>query len=230
MNNYQFTDAALSHAPPFEILENFHKKICDATPKKERTRVHLIMIIVEGSRTNRHYNEIKYWGDCERGVATQILASSVLLKQRKVWRSCILNLSMKVNCKLGGINIQFCSWNERPDEERVCKNIKYGNFLVFGADVTHPDQGTNNPSFGVVVGSLDFGCSLYGAKIFQQGSNQEVMTGLEYAVKELLLDFQERNRNADLPKVLYNNLYQLLKLLPKCSNSIVKVPLFKTVF
>ena len=34
VSNYQFTDATLSNASPFEILEAFHKKISDAMPEK----------------------------------------------------------------------------------------------------------------------------------------------------------------------------------------------------
>jgi hypothetical protein len=59
-----------------------------------------------------------------------------------------------------------------------------------------------------VVGSLDSGCSHYGVKVFQQDPFQEIMTTLESAVTELLLDFQERNKNSELPQVLiYNDLH-----------------------
>jgi hypothetical protein len=125
VSNYQFTDATLSNASPFEILEAFHKKISDAMPEKVKAPAHMIMVIVEGrQRSNPHYNEIKYWGDCARGVPTQIVAAELLVKPKRHWRSIVSNLCMKINSRLGGINVQFSSWNELPLGQRVCKNIK----------------------------------------------------------------------------------------------------------
>ncbi|KAG0564705.1 hypothetical protein KC19_8G132400 [Ceratodon purpureus] len=200
VNKYQFADAALSKAPSFEIIDGFHKKICDAMRERVKPAVQMIMVILDDRYQSPHYNEIKYWGDCERGVPTQIVTTNLLMKLRRSWRHNIPNLCLKMNSKLGGINVQFYSWNERALRERVCKNIKYGKFIAFGADVTHPPKGTTNPSFAAVTGSLDFGCSFYGAKILVQEPFQEIISELESAVTELLLDFQAKNKNSKLPQ------------------------------
>ena len=201
VNNHQFIDAALSCASPFEILDGLHKKIQDAMPEKVKSSADLIIVIVQERAVSPHYNQIKYWGDCERGVPTQIISSVNFFKE-KAWRPIHKFLSMKINAKLGGVSLQLCSWNEIPYRERVCKNIRYGKFLAFGADVTHPDAGSTDPSLAAVIGSLDYSCSLYGAKILQQRGGVEIMTELEFAVRDLLLDFLERNNTTELPEVL----------------------------
>jgi len=172
---YQYTNGALFKTWPIDFMEAFYKRIWDAMLEKKTNRVNLIVVIVDGKKRNPYYNEIKYWGDCVKGVPTQVIASNIISKP-KLWRVYCQRLSLKINCRLGGVNVQFRSWNELKIKERVIKDIKYGRFIAFGADVTHPGVGSNIPSLVAIVGSLDFGCSYFGARFFTQDSNQELMT------------------------------------------------------
>jgi len=202
VSKYQYTNGAQIRTWPVEYMEVFYKKIWDAMSGKKTSRINLIVVIVDGKKRNSHYNEIKYWGDCIKGVPTQIIASDIISKP-KFWRIYCQRLSLKINCRLGGVNVQLRSWNELNINERVIKNIKYGRFIAFGADVTHPDAGSKNPSLAAIVGSLDFGCSYFGARFFTQDSKQELMTTkLDLAITELLLAFKAYNCNRPLPQVI----------------------------
>lgn len=182
MYNHIYTNGASFTTFPLEFMEAFYKKIWDAMRGKREDHVNLIVVIVDGKKRNPYYNEIKYWGDCVKGVPTQVIASDIILKT-KSWGIYCQRLGLKINCRLGGRNVKFQSWNDLAYKEKVLKTIQYGKFIAFGADVTHPEQGTNNPSLGAVVGSLDFGCSFFGAKIFQQDRSCSLLTFIKFSTK-----------------------------------------------
>ena len=127
----------------------------------------------------------------------------------------IKQLLLKINTKLAGINVAtFNDYmgviqreNNYGDRLRETVN-KYTDifrkpFMVFGADVTHPDPGDHGkPSIAAVVGSLNSTLTRYGAQVMVQGSREEMITGLKEMFMKLLKEF--RRINDQIPeKILY---------------------------
>eukprot|EP01041_Mallomonas_annulata_P002081 gene2081-4067_t len=65
--------------------------------------------------------------------------------------------------------------------------------MVVGINVSHPEPGSNNDSFLVVVASMDGRVSQYVARISSQASRVEVSVDLEDHTVALLKVFQQRN-------------------------------------
>ncbi|KAJ7612222.1 argonaute-like protein [Roridomyces roridus] len=143
--------------------------------KKKVPPTLFVVILPEGG--NELYNIVKHWGDVTRGVATQCL------KSRKCTRAKIqfwANVALKVNVKLGGINVI-------TDPTQSGLSDPHNPTVVMGADVMHPAAGTSGrPSFAAVVSSVDSNAAKYIATQKVQASRQELITDLQEMVKELL--------------------------------------------
>ncbi|KAF7359006.1 Protein argonaute-2 [Mycena sanguinolenta] len=142
-----------------------------------------LAILPEGG--NGIYTIVKHWGDVRRGVATQCL------KSRKCTRAKIqywANVALKVNVKLGGINVVTDTVLSDPHNPTV--------FL--GADVMHPAPGsTGRPSFSAVVGSVDSNGAKYVAAQCVQESRQELISDLKEMTKDVLTSYMSYRRQAE---------------------------------
>ncbi|VDN30569.1 unnamed protein product, partial [Dibothriocephalus latus] len=99
--------------------------------------IELAVIILYDSRS---YSTIKRLGDLELGMKTQCVKNTTLRKP-----NVMLNLMLKINGKLGGIN-----WSVKQLQE---ENL----LMVMGADVTHPAATKADrlqKSVAAVIGSL----------------------------------------------------------------------------
>ncbi|KAJ6500901.1 argonaute-like protein [Mycena sanguinolenta] len=142
-----------------------------------------LAILPEGG--NGIYTIMKHWGDVKRGVATQCL------KSRKCTRAKIqywANVALKVNVKLGGINVVTDTVLSDPHNPTV--------FL--GADVMHPAPGTTGrPSFSAVVGSVDSNGAKYVAAQCVQESRKELISDLKEMTKDVLTSYMSYRRDAE---------------------------------
>ncbi|KAJ6548130.1 argonaute-like protein [Mycena vulgaris] len=135
-----------------------------------------VFILPEGG--NDLYTIVKNWGDVKKGVATQCL------KSRKCSRAKIqfwANVALKVNVKLGGINVIT-----DPTQVTILSD-PHNPTVVMGADVMHPGAGTTGrPSFAAVVSSVDSNAAKYVATQRVQTSRQELITDLQEMTVYLL--------------------------------------------
>ena len=128
----------------------------------------------------------------------------------------IKQLLLKINTKLAGIN--FATLNdcmgviqrENNYGDRLRETVnKYTDifrrpFMVFGADVTHPDPGDHGkPSIAAVVGSLNSTLTRYGAQVMVQASREEMIIGLKEIFMKLLKEFRRINKDRIPEKILY---------------------------
>lgn len=124
------------------------------------------------------YTAVKHFGDVTVGVATQCLkASKCGRAKEQYW----MNVLLKVNVKLGGINVI-------PDPSAVMALSDPANpTIVMGADVIHPAPGsTDRPSFTAVVGNVDSNTAKYVATSRVQTGRQEIIDDLKDMCKEIL--------------------------------------------
>ena len=127
----------------------------------------------------------------------------------------IKQLLLKINTKLAGINVAtfhnymgiIQSQNNYGDrlKETVSQytDIFKKPFMVFGADVTHPEPGEHGkPSIAAVVGSLNSTLTRYGAQVMVQGSRKEMIEGMKEMFMKILKEF--RRITDKIPeKILY---------------------------
>lgn len=92
------------------------------------------MIVLPGKpKQCRLYDPCKKWGDCKKGVVTQC----VTYNPRNINDQYCNNLFLKINAKLGGVNVKLAPktlgrWSEKPG-------------IIIGCDVTHAPIGMCPP-------------------------------------------------------------------------------------
>ncbi|KAJ7500499.1 argonaute-like protein [Mycena galericulata] len=146
-----------------------------------------VVVLPEGG--NDLYTIVKHWGDVKRGVATQCL------KSRKCTRAKIqfwANVALKVNVKLGGINVIT-----DPTQGAILSD-PHNPTVVMGADVMHPGAGTTGrPSFAAVVSSVDSNAAKYVATQRVQASRQELISDLQEMTEYLLQKYMSYREHAE---------------------------------
>ncbi|EJF61200.1 argonaute-like protein [Dichomitus squalens LYAD-421 SS1] len=130
----------------------------------------LIVVVLPESSADM-YQAVKHFGDIQRGVATQCLRSNKCNRANKQY---FANVLLKINPKLGGINVI-------PDPRSVPVLTDPRNpTIVMGADVIHPAPGADGrPSFTALVGNVDSETAKYVADCRVQTSRQEMIDDLE---------------------------------------------------
>ncbi|KAJ6566989.1 argonaute-like protein [Mycena capillaripes] len=148
----------------------------DCYNQKKAPPTLFVFVLPEGG--NDLYTIVKHWGDVKKGVATQCLKSRKCTKAKiQFWA----NVALKINVKLGGINVIT-----DPSQVAVLSD-PHNPTVVMGADVMHPPAGTTSrPSFAAVVSSVDSNAAKYVATQRVQTSRQELITDLQEMTKELL--------------------------------------------
>ncbi|KAJ8519388.1 hypothetical protein ONZ45_g3684 [Pleurotus djamor] len=121
------------------------------------------------------YTAVKHFGDVTMGVATQCLKSSKCYRAKPQYYA---NVCLKINVKLGGINMI-------PDPASVSPLTDPHNpTIVMGADVIHPAPGSEGrPSFTALVGNVDSNNAKYIADSRVQTSRQEMIDDLQPMAK-----------------------------------------------
>lgn len=124
-----------------------------------------------------HYAAFKAYGDLEEGIATQCLVVSKALKlsRGQLDFRYYLNVALKINVKLGGVNSTVNLGLAAPP-----------GTMILGADVTHPAPGSFAPSIAAVVGTIDSNFAIYISEIAIQLSKHETIAGTEEMFTSLL--------------------------------------------
>ncbi|KAF7330092.1 Argonaute-like protein [Mycena kentingensis (nom. inval.)] len=135
-----------------------------------------VVILPQGG--NDVYTNVKHWGDVLKGVPTQCLKPGNVVKANlQFWA----NVALKVNVKMGGINVIT-----DPEQVPILSDPRMPT-IVLGADVQHPGAGTTGrPSYAAVVGSKDSNAASYVAIHGVQASRQELITDLQSMTKYVI--------------------------------------------
>ncbi|KAL1236596.1 Protein argonaute-1 [Trichinella spiralis] len=130
-----------------DTVEMVLKRIAD---KCDRDGIKCDLVFV-ALYSSEQYAQVKSCGDITFGLVTQcVLPKTISDVAIKKSYSTMLNIAMKINMKIGGINTKLL-------EDEILDNYLYkNNALVIGVDVVHPSAvETHLPSIASVVGNVD---------------------------------------------------------------------------
>lgn len=147
----------------------------------------IVVVLPEGG--NDIYTAVKHFGDVTMGVATQCLKSNKCFRAKPQYWA---NVCLKMNVKLGGINLV-------PDPASGAVLTDPVNpTIVMGADVIHPAPGSEGrPSFTALVGNVDTNAAKYVATTCVQTSGQEIIDDLKEMCKDILGKYMQYRTNAE---------------------------------
>ncbi|RDB19427.1 Protein argonaute-2 [Hypsizygus marmoreus] len=161
----------------------------EACMKQWNVLPNLVVVVLPDLGNADIYTAVKHFGDVTAGVATQCLKAG---KCRGAKIQYWANVCLKMNVKLGGINLI-------PDPASVAVLTDPNNpTIVMGADVIHPAPGSiGRPSFTAVVGNVDSDTAKYIAKTGIQTSRQEMIDDLQAMCLEILKMYMDYRTNAE---------------------------------
>ncbi|KRZ00352.1 putative protein tag-76, partial [Trichinella zimbabwensis] len=168
-----------------DSVEMVLKRIADKCDKNSM-RCNLVFVALFSPE---QYAEVKFCGDITFGLITQCLLMRTIndVAVKKSY-STMLNIAMKINMKIGGINAKLL-------KDEVLDNYLYkNNTLVIGVDVVHPSAvETNLPSIAAVVGNVDISATKFHASVKIQPAQQELITGFVDQFLERLVEYFDLN-------------------------------------
>ncbi|KAG8985277.1 hypothetical protein FRB90_004845 [Tulasnella sp. 427] len=148
-----------------------------------------LVVVVLPDMAEDVYLRIKNAGDIRIGVATQCLRS---FKCGKGNEQYYVNVCLKINAKLGGINVI-----PKPDNVRFLTDRAIPT-IVIGADVEHPGPGNmTRPSHAAVVGSIDMDASKYVATSRAQPCRREMIDDLADMVAHVLNKYMQYRKEVE---------------------------------
>ncbi|KAK0217148.1 argonaute-like protein [Armillaria fumosa] len=178
---------------PQDIVD---KSIFDAVAQNRAERktipTFIVCILPDGSNADL-YTAVKHCGDIKRGVATQCLRVG---KCRGAKAQYWANVALKINAKLGGVNVI-----PDPSSAPIISDPRQPT-IVMGADVMHPAPGSQTPSYAAVVANIDSHGARYITKTAIQLGRLEMIKDLRTMAKDLLLAYMVYRRDVENVKTL----------------------------
>lgn len=164
----------------------------------------LVMVCLPTTGTEL-YREVKRAADSILGVVTQCFVATkcgVGAPQKGRRDQYCANVAMKINAKLGGINVRLAG----SSAEAFPPPISGNPVMFMGADVTHPTGFLDTePSIASVVASMDPATALYCAKTMIQGHRVEIIPGMRQATRQLLHMFYTKNKRLPHAIIMYRD-------------------------
>ncbi|XP_054163596.1 protein argonaute-1-like [Oppia nitens] len=142
------------------------------------------------------YCQIKLLGDVHKGLTTQCVTITSIIEQRHKmngnWnQSFLINLILKINPKLGGINVTLTT-------NQMSSLFSQRSVMIVGADVNHPAPADKvSLSIAAVVGSFDNEFTKFYTTIsMQPKSREEMIRNLDQMLLKLLNNYKTKNNNS----------------------------------
>ena len=196
-----------------------HRTLSEVVQMHKQQQNFNLVIIILFKKSADIYGMAKHVLDNEHQIASQVLLQRTISGRgpgQPPNPMSINQILLKINTKMAGINVRsfenYMQVIQRTGNygdvfQEVAKqyaDIFKEPFMVFGADVTHPDPGDHGkPSIAAVIGSLNSTLTRYGAQIRVQRSRQEMIEGMKVMFMNLLRKFREVNRGHTPKKILY---------------------------
>ncbi|KAI7849000.1 Piwi domain-containing protein [Circinella umbellata] len=166
----------ITNADPQGNIDNILKECFVKAGKQANSQPQLMLCILPVRSTL--YNEIKRVTETVIGVPTQCVMSKKVSDNNNQYCT---NVSLKVNVKLGGMNVYLPQSHQFLTERPT---------IIIGADVTHPAPGEiNKPSVTALTATMDARAAKYSSITGVQTSRKEMIDNLGDMVKELLKNF-----------------------------------------
>ncbi|KAK0493443.1 argonaute-like protein [Armillaria luteobubalina] len=165
--------------PQSNVDQSIFDAVAQNRAERKTTPTFIVCILPDGSNADL-YTAVKHCGDIKRGVANQCLRVG---KCRNAKMQYWANVALKINAKLGGVNVI-----PDPKSAPIISDPRTPT-IVMGADVMHPAPGSQSPSYASVVASIDSDAARYMAKTTLQLGRQEMIADLQTMAKDLLLGY-----------------------------------------
>jgi eukaryotic translation initiation factor 2C len=196
---------------PYDPRDSIEQRIRKAAEKaKAKTGVdcEMVLVLLERKQTaaGSPYALVKQAGDSVLGIRTQCFAADkagvgIDARPPRGRMQYCANVAMKINAKMGGVNVKLVDDARQPKAVPVVGTIP---FMVFGADVTHPTSfNQDDPSIAAVCASYDRTLGRYMSRVIKQGHRQEVIGNLKDVVQALLKEFYTRNNRRKPEAIIY---------------------------
>ncbi|PBL02679.1 argonaute-like protein [Armillaria gallica] len=140
-----------------------------------------LIVVILPEHGDDIYTAVKHFGDVTAGVATQCMKSKKCFGAKNQY---FANVCLKMNVKLGGINVI-----PDPTSVRLLTDPATPT-IVMGADVIHPAPGSDSrPSFTALVANVDSDTAKYIATTRVQNCRQEMIEDLQEMSKHVLSNY-----------------------------------------
>ncbi|CAL1679989.1 unnamed protein product [Lasius platythorax] len=169
---------------------------------EENKSLKLIIVIIPNCLKSRDftdiYSEIKQMTELKLGVLTQCIKYQNFTNAnsgQSKYRSIITNILLKINAKLNGINYTL----HKPP--KCLEN----NFMLVGADVTHPPPDADTPSIAAVTASIDTFGFQYNVMYKLQEPREEMISDLEDIIKSQLETYKIKTKKVPMRLIYYRD-------------------------
>ncbi|KAK0445339.1 argonaute-like protein [Desarmillaria tabescens] len=161
------------------IDQSISDALSEARSKRKTVPAFILCILPDGSNADL-YTAVKFSGDIKRGIANQCLRVGKCRSARPQYWA---NVALKINAKLGGINVI-----PDPRSASIISDPRQPT-IIMGADVMHPAPGSQSPSYAAVVANIDSDGARYISKTKLQLGRQEMIEDLQTMTKDLLKSY-----------------------------------------
>ncbi|CAH1128332.1 unnamed protein product [Ceutorhynchus assimilis] len=156
---------------------------CEQYFRSQKGKFDIIFVVVPDS--GPQYSFVKKAAEIAVGCLTQCIKSNTVA--RKINPQTVLNIMLKVNSKLNGVNHTF---TKEVKPKALCRPC-----MIMGADVTHPGPDARNiPSVAAVTASHDPKAFQYNICWRLQNPTVEIIADLEAIVIEHLMFFYKKTK------------------------------------
>ncbi|KAF8058950.1 AGO1 [Scenedesmus sp. PABB004] len=188
--------------------ESLIRAAAEAATAHFGSKCQMVLVLLERKQTSGSspYAFVKQAGDSVMGLRTQCFAADKAGVGRNARpprgrQQYCANLAMKINTKMGGVNVKLVDDPAAPKAVPVVGTVP---FMIFGADVTHPTSfNPDDPSIAAVCASYDRTLGRYMSRVLRQGHRQEVIGALKDVVADMLKEFHRRNRGHKPEAIIY---------------------------
>ncbi|KAG2636871.1 protein argonaute 18-like isoform X3 [Panicum virgatum] len=174
-------------------------RICYQEAQKELIdqKIDLLLAILPDNNGSL-YGNVKKICETDIGVMSQCCRKSIVFTK---YSKILANIAIKINAKAGGRNSVF------EDAQKSLPVVSNKPTIIFGAHVTHPSVVDHSaPSIASVVASQDWHeVDKYNGVVRAQGQREEMISGLENMVKELLHAFEKESNRKPQQLIFYRD-------------------------
>nr|AIN75618.2 argonaute 2 [Dimocarpus longan] len=151
--------------------------------QKGRGQLQILLCVMDKKHSG--YKYLKWISETRVGVVTQCCLSSHANSARDPY---LANLSIKINAKLGGSNVELFDRLPYFEDE--------GHVMFVGADVNHPaSRDTTSPSMAAVVATVNWpGANRYVARVRPQSHRTEKILNFGDMCMELIDSYARLNK------------------------------------
>ncbi|ORX83400.1 Piwi-domain-containing protein [Basidiobolus meristosporus CBS 931.73] len=144
-----------------------------------------MILCILPARDPQLYSEIKQVSETSIGVITQCVVARSALSPGRGYKMYLSNLWLKINTKLGGINVRL---SPRSNLSLKLPSVP----MIVGIDLSHPGPYDKlSPTTAAMVASIDSSFTRYVTSFRAQEPRKETLSDVESMMSELLVLYRQ---------------------------------------